>query len=170
MNYRVKPEYYFYWEINASSVWEIAPAELFTNSRAGNIPYARMFCMYYMHEELELTQSSSAGRYGQKHDAVVHGIYCINNMMDVDKKLKRNFNEFIKACEINKEMIPKYLGLEIPDVDNKLKALVNALTSNNKKLITYNSLYGSDKNKSKLFSKIIVCEININLIKKVLME
>lgn len=167
---KTTPNFYYYWEINASSVWEIAPQDLFTKSRAGNIPYARMFCMYYMHQELELSERVSAGRYGMLHEASIHAEKVIKAQCDVNKIFKYNFNYFLDACKINKHDIPKYAGLDQQNVDNKLISLVNALNTNNKKLVNYIRHNKDDYDISKLFSKILVCEINLNMIKKFLVK
>ena len=164
------PDFYYYWEVNASSIWEIAPQNLFSKSRAGNIPYARMFCMYYMHKELELSEKVSAGRYGMLHEAVIHAEKVIKAQCDVDRKFKYKLEYFFECCKINRHDIPKYAGLDQQNVDNKLISLVNALNTNNKRLYSYVRKNKDDYDISKLFSKILVCEINLNMIKKFLVK
>jgi len=97
--YKVKPETLHYWEIIAAWVWKISPIELFEKSRAGAKAYARFFCLEFMHKRLNLTQETSARRYGKKHDEVVYAIKKNKELSSVDKFYREKYNKFKKPVK-----------------------------------------------------------------------
>jgi hypothetical protein len=167
---KIDVDKYFYWEIIAAWVWELTPDEIFLKTRAGNIPYARFFCMYFMHKKLGLTQSVTSARYDQKHDQVVHAVKQVERLNSVDKKVKELFDRFMEQCDKRKNTIGddykfdyKIHNAELSD----LKELSYRAWSNYASLIhTFKQFDIGKCDELEVIDKIILCDLDFNLIRK----
>jgi len=169
--YKVKPETLHYWEIIAAWVWKISPIELFEKSRAGAKAYARFFCLEFMHKRLNLTQETSARRYGKKHDEVVYAIKKNKELSSVDKFYREKYNKFKEACEkFEQQQGIEYKEVPFADYENRIKTLKELSVQswgNYASLIHIIKKFSEGKaDEMEVFYWFILCEIDFNSIGK----